>query len=896
MKSVFIGALLTLMAWPLAAQYNVSGTVSDKATGEPIPFANILIEETKAGLQAGAEGNYVFEGLPSGIYTLVASSLGYAEMRQEVTGAGQNVTVDFALAGSAVVDDLQIQQVAPLDSRTIGLESVQAIPAAAVVTTMATERTPIAFWNVTPKDIQRLNNGQDLPQLLRFTPSLVTTSDAGNGVGYTGLRIRGSDATRVNVTINGIPLNDSESQGVFWVNTPDLASSADAIQIQRGVGTSTNGAGAFGGTVKVNTLGKSRTPSATISNAIGSFNTFKHTVQASTGLFNNFSLEARLSQITSDGFIDRATSDLKSYYMAGTWDNGNTKIAGVVFGGRERTYQSWWGTPQSRIENDREGMLAHAANNGLSASQTENLLNSGRTYNYYEYENEVDNYNQDHYQLHFTQRLGSYLRLDVSGHYTYGRGFFEQFRSGDDFSDYGLSPIVFDAQTIWSDGTDGEGNPINYEYIGYYEGNGQVEISQSVVTDEDDNPILDGEGNTLLEVSAQISETDVIRRRWLENDFYGAVWGLTYNRNRLNTVLGGGWNRYDGDHFGELTWMEHPNGTSKDDIYYLGNGLKTDFNIYLKSIYRITDVLSAYVDLQQRTVDYVTSGTDNDLRAYDIEDNLSFFNPKAGLTWYMSRQDKVYGSYAVANREPVRGDYIDAPSGQMPKPENLQDIEIGYQRNADKYYFGANLYYMKYKDQLVLTGALNDVGGAIRENVDESFRQGIELELSWNVLKRLNWWATATFSQNYITEHTEFIADYTNGFEIVEIQHNNTQIAFSPNVTAASVLTFLALSNTNHEVEVAWQTKYVGEQYLNNTEDPNRTIDAFLVNDLRATYRLKNRVFKQLELNAWVHNMLDLDYSNNGYTYDYIFGDRIVENFYYPQAGRNYTVGLTIGF
>ena len=888
MRHLFCLAAL-FMGVATSAQYKLAGTILDSNTNEPVVGAGIEIKSKSLTTSSSAEGYYEFLNLANGTYTLEVTALGYANFTQDVELNGKNLLHDISLSSAS---PMVLSDVGELDVTQI--RSIQPLQAAAVVTSVATERTPVAYWNVSKRDIAKLNNGQDLPQLLRFTPSVVTTSDAGNGVGYTGLRIRGSDASRINVTVNGIPLNDSESQGVFWVNTPDLGSSADGIQIQRGVGTSTNGAGAFGGTVKVNTLGMSSRPEVVVTNMAGSFNTLKHSVMASSGRFNNMAIEMRLSQVTSDGFLDRASSDLKSYYAAAEWDNSRTRISAVVFGGHERTYQSWRGTPQSRLENDEAGMLVHAANNGFTAGQTANLLNSGRTYNYYEYENQVDNYNQDHYQLHFSQRLGQFLRLNIAGHYTYGRGYFEQFRESDDLTNYGLSPVSLNTAQLWSDGTDSDGNPYNFGFANQYDWD-QVEVSQQVVTDANGTPILDGSGNTLLNASAHIFQSDVVRRRWLENDFYGGVFSLVYNRSRLNTTLGGGWNRYDGDHFGELKWMEHSAGTNPGDLYYVSNGLKTDFNIYLKSIYRITEVISAYADLQYRTVDYATVGTDNDLRAFDIVDNMAFFNPKAGITWFMSRKDKVYASYAVANREPVRGDYVDAAVGVFPQPEELHDIEIGYQHNASKYYIGANLYHMRYTNQLVLTGQVNDVGTPLRQNVDNSVRQGVEVELSWNVLSRLNWWATATFGQSYISEFTEFVTDYDND-ALVEIGHSESSIAFSPEVTAASVLTFLAHRSTHHDLEFAFQTKYVGDQYLDNTEDAGRMIEAFLVNDIRATYRLKQKAFSELTFNVWVHNVLDAEYSSNGYTYNYIYGGKVVENFYYPQAGRHFMAGLTLRF
>ncbi|MEO0403247.1 MAG: TonB-dependent receptor plug domain-containing protein, partial [Bacteroidota bacterium] len=755
---------------------------------------------------------------------------------------------------------------------------------------------PGAQVTVKEEQIAPLNLGQDLPFMLRFTPSIVVTSDAGNGVGYTGMRIRGSDQTRINVTINGIPYNDPESQGVFWVNLPDFSSSVNDVQIQRGVGSSTNGAGAFGGSVSLNTLRIPEVAYASISNSVGSFNTFKHTIGFGSGrIGNHFKVEGRLSQISSDGFIDRAESDLKSYYVTGSWDNGRSSIQAVVFGGNERTYQSWYGTPQSRIENDIEGMLTHAANEGYSEAQTQNLLNSGRTYNFYLYENEVDDYSQDNYQLHLKHRFGSRLTAQLSGHYTYGRGFFEQQRLGDDLSDYGLNSIVLNAVQQFSDATDGDGNPINEDFAGNYSWD-QVEISHDIVTDSDGNPITNDDGETLLNSVAQISQSDVIRRRWLSNDFYGLTYSLNYQANRFNVIVGGAYNDYDGDHFGELIWMSNPAGTEHGDLYYLNNGRKKDFNVYAKASYRVNEKLELFGDLQYRNVTYFTEGVDSDRRNISVGDTLDFVNPKAGLNYYINNRNNVYVSYSIGNREPVRNDYIDALDGRKPEAETLQDLEFGFRRNMEKYRLQVNFYNMVYDNQLVLTGELNDVGSAVRTNVAKSYRRGVELQLVYQIIPGLQWGLNATYSQNKIEDYNYFVYDYTNGFDIVEENFGETDISFSPDIIANSMLSFRFFENDRNRLEAAWMTTYVSDQFLDNTSNEERQIDAYLVDDFRITYSLFNRGMKELQINALVNNVLDQEYSSNGYTYSYIVGDRVTENFFYPQAGRNFMVGLNLLF
>jgi iron complex outermembrane receptor protein len=312
-----------------------------------------------------------------------------------------------------------------------------------VSATRVSEKSPTTFTTINKALLQKQNFGQDLPLTLNWTPSLVTTSDAGAGVGYTGLRIRGSDATRINVTINGIPVNDSESQGVFWVNTPDLASSTQSVQVQRGVGTSTNGAGAFGASVNLQTNTRNDKAYADVVNSFGSFGTLRNTIAFGTGLINDkFVFDGRVSQIRSDGYIDRASADLKSYYLSGGYYGKKTMIKAIVFGGKEITYQSWYGAPESRLNNDEEAMLETASIEGWNQEQTDNLLSSGRTFNIYTYDNQVDDYAQDHYQLHTSHRFSESLTLNAALHYTYGRGYYEEYRYADDFENYGLSNVV----------------------------------------------------------------------------------------------------------------------------------------------------------------------------------------------------------------------------------------------------------------------------------------------------------------------------------------------------------------------------------------------------------------------------------------------------------------------
>ncbi len=709
-----------------------------------------------------------------------------------------------------------------------------------VSSTRATDNTPVTFNEIDEEQIEKNNMGKDMPYILEMTPSAVVTSDAGAGVGYTGIRIRGSDATRVNITINGIPYNDSESQGTFWVNLPDFASSVSSIQVQRGVGTSTNGAGAFGASVNIETSQLNKKAYATLDNAYGSFNTRKHTLMMGTGLINGkFAFDGRISQIASDGYIDRATSDLNSYFLSGGYYGKKSLVKFNIFSGHEVTYQSWYGTPESRVNGDVEEMEAYIARNWLSEAEAENLLNSGRTYNYYTYDNEVDDYQQTHYQLITAFDLSELLTLNVALHYTHGEGFFEQYKADESFSDYGLDDIVIDSTTI--------------------------------------------------------SSTDLIRRRWLDNDFYGTTFSLDYAPSKsLNVTLGGAWNQYDGDHFGEIIWAQYASNGAIRHRYYDNVGKKTDFNTYIKADWRITDNLSLYGDIQARTVDYSLEGLDSDRLMLDESHNFFFLNPKFGASYALNESTSLYASYAIGNKEPARSDFTDHPDASTPKAESMQDIEIGFKKRSDRLYFEANGYYMIYKDQLVLNGDLNDVGSPLRQNVDKSFRRGIELQATYHLSQILAVSANATLSQNKIEDYTEYIYNYGEDWDEYnrdEIQHGQTDIAFSPSVIAGGNIT----ATPTKGLSLAWIHKYVGKQYLDNTSTDSRSISEYYISDFVANYELEVRGLKSVGLRLGVYNIFNTLYSANGYTWGYRGGgEEVRENFYYPQAGTNYMLGLTI--
>ena len=812
MKSLF--AIAFALALPLLgfSQREIFGTVSD-SEGNPMPGAAVQVDETFLGTITGADGAYRLSLPDAEAYTITISYVGYVKQSIEVPTGDAAQQVDVSMVSGAI-------------------EKAEVV----ITAIRATDKAPLAADDLSKEELAKNNLGQDIPVLLNRMPSVVTSSDAGAGIGYTDMRIRGTDQTRVNVMVNGVPLNDPESQGVFWVNMPDFSSSLENVQIQRGVGQSTNGASAFGASINLQTGLPNKEAFAQTDVSAGSFNTQKYNVSFGSGLLNDrWAFEGRLSRIQSDGYVDRASSELDGFYLSGGYYGDKTTVQLLHFGGHERTNQSWYGTPESAITGNEEDKAEYASTEGLSFTQTQNLLNSDRRYNHYLYEDEVDDYTQRHVQLHLTHQFQPNLKATLAGHYTRGFGFFEQFRQDDDFSDYGLN-----------------------------------------------DPIING---------GAISSGDFIRRRWLDNDFYGALFSLQYVKSKLALTFGGAYNLYDGDHFGEIIWAEYSPLFSKNHRYYDNNGLKTDGNVYLRGNYQLNDKLNLFGDVQYRMVDYTTSGVDNDLRDILVDEQFSFFNPKGGLNYQINNLNRIYASVAVANREPSRSDFLDAAT-LAPVHETLVDYELGFERRTKKYAFEANVYYMDYTNQLVPTGELNDVGSIVKVNIDESYRAGVELQWTWNVTPKLSWYFNYTYSQNKIKNYTELVYDYTNGFEIVENFFSNTDIALSPSDIAGGEWRYRPIE----ALEIAVMSKYVGEQFLDNTSDAGRMIESSLVHDFRLSYAPKIALFKDLRITLLVNNLLDEEYSTKGYTYTYIFGEQYVRNHFYPQAGRNFLIGLTARF
>jgi len=692
-----------------------------------------------------------------------------------------------------------------------------------VKSTRADENSAMAYSNVSASELGKSNLGQDMPNLLNFTPSVVTTSDAGAGVGYTGIRIRGSDATRVNVTINGIPVNDSESQGTYWVNMPDFASSVNSVQIQRGVGTSTNGAGAFGGSVNMQTNHFEAKPFAEINTSGGSFATLKTTLKVGSGLLRGkFTVDGRLSRIVSDGYIDRAKSNLQSAYFSAAYFGKKSFVRVNYFMGKEKTFQSWYGTPESRVNGSASDMQAYIERNYLSTAEADNLLKSGRTYNYYTYANQTDNYAQDHVQLLTNHRISASWNLDLNAHYTYGRGFYEEFKPEATLENYGLNSKI---------------------------------------------------------------STDLVRQKWLDNDFYGTTFSLQYEgTSKIKFNFGGAWNKYVGRHYGLITEGKSLPASYKNYEWYRSRSQKTDFNLYAKANLALADRWNAYIDLQYRTVGHTMLGTADKFLTLANQNSYQFFNPKAGLTHQISEASKIYTSISLGSKEPSRQDFVDNPNS-APRPEYLQDFELGFQHAGKKYGIQLNAYFMNYKDQLVLTGALNNVGEAIRTNAPQSYRLGLEASLNYQILPHILWSGNVTLSQNKIQNFNEKLTDYENYTEVI-IPHGTTDIAYSPSLIAGNTIAY-----KKGAFEGALLSKYVGKQYLDNTSTEKRSLAAYATQDLRFSYVFTKHISATLLLN----NVLNSMYSSNGYTYSYLYaGDLTTENFHYPQAGFNFLLGVNI--
>jgi len=685
-----------------------------------------------------------------------------------------------------------------------------------VLAIRAGEKAPFAKTDLSKKDIEKNNLGQDIPFLLNQTPSVVVNSDAGNGVGYTGIRIRGTDAARINVTLNGIPYNDAESQGTFFVDLPDFSSSANSIQVQRGVGTSSNGAGAFGGTINLFTNELNKKFYASTNNSVGSFNTWKNNIQFGSGLLGkHFTVDGRVSSIRSDGYIDRAKSNLQSFYLSTAFVNEKNSLRLNVFSGKEKTYQAWNGVAEYLLETDRTN----------NPSGTEK---PGEPYN-----NEVDDYTQTHYQLFYNHKFNSLWKGNIAAFLTRGKGYYEQYKANKKLADYNL-PDYFD-------GT-----------------------------------------NT-------IKRTDLVRRLWLDNYFYGTIFSLQYQKNKTQFIFGGGYNTYDGKHYGQIKWAAVQAAVPKNHRWYDLTAYKKDFSIYNKWIQQWSSHWHSFIDVQFRNIDYRIHGF-RDNPALQIDENYSFLNPKFGIT-YSNKNWQAFASYALAGKEPNRDDF-EAGNTEQPKPERLHDIELGVEKKGINYSFAANMYYMMYKNQLVLTGKINDVGAYTRTNIDKSYRAGIELQGNVKIASWINASANITFSENKIKNYTEYLDDYDNGGQQTNF-YSKTTISFSPAVIAGGSINFIPVKNG----EISFISKYVGRQYLDNTAQRSRSLNPYYLQDIRLSYLIEHKIFKETNLILQLNNVFNKKYEPNGYSFSYIYGgDLTTENFYFPMAGFNFMVGVNLKF
>ncbi len=734
------------------------------------------------------------------------------------------------LVGIAISGSMSFAQKVQNDSlKQVNLQEVE------VVSTRATAKTPMAFTNISKDQISKQNSGVDIPYLLSLTPSVLTTSDAGAGIGYTSLRIRGTDGTRINVTANGIPMNDAESHTVFWVNMPDFASSLKDIQVQRGAGSSTNGAGAFGGSVSMQTEGVSMQPYAEFNGAYGSFNTHKETVKVGTGLINkHFAFDARLSNIGTDGYIDRASVDLYSYFLQGAYFTDNTLIKLITFSGLEKTYHAWYYA-------SKEDMKKYGRRYNPAGAYTD--ANGKAAY----YDDQTDNYHQTHYQLLVNHTISPSWSLNGGLHYTPGNGYYQEYKTGRKLVEYGLKPYIVDGVTI--------------------------------------------------------EKSDLIRQKKMDNDFYGAIFSLSYKTDQLNTVLGGGWNKYDGDHFGKVIWVRNYVGAlNPEQEYYRNNGKKTDGNLYLKADYSLNKHLSLYGDVQYRHINYQIKGANDNwdwntaaMQKLNVDETFDFLNPKAGINWQINQNNRAYASFSVAQKEPTRNNYTDGKAAEHPQAERLLDYELGYTFANSWLTAGANLYYMDYKDQLVLTGEQNEIGEPMAANVPNSYRMGVELMLGVKLGKYLRWDINGTLSKNRVQNFTELLYENEEKNPI-EIKHGDTPIAFSPDLILNNLFSF-----NYKNLEAGLQSQYVSKQYMSNAKQDEHILDAYFVSNLNVAYRFKLAHTKSASVGFTIYNLFNEEYENNGYAGSGYYMDNnqaIRYNYagYAAQAGTNVMANLTLRF
>jgi len=816
MRQIFIAAFMLFSAFTAFAQHTLSGKVLDE-NGHPLVGATVVLQSNAKGQTTTKAGSFLFSQLAKKSYAIEVSFIGYE-----------------SAVSQAKVDTEVIVKLTP---KAFSMNEIT------VTSLRANDRSAVAYSNVSAKEIEKRNLGQDLPYLLALTPSFVTFSDGGTGIGYTGFRVRGTDANRINITVNGVPLNDSESHSVFFVNMPDFASSLSTVQVQRGVGTSTNGAAAFGASINMQTETLNAKPYAEISSTLGSFNTNKNSIKVGTGLINNhFAFDTRLSNVKSDGYLDRAKVDMSAYYFAGGYYSDKTVLKFVTFGGAEKTYQAWYGVIADSLKTNRTYNELGSYTDANNKTQF--------------YDNQTDNYKQTHYQMHWLQELNPNLHLNTTAHLTNGKGYYEEYKTDQKYSRYNLTPATVD---------------------------GNVQKT-----------------------------TDLVRQKWLDNQFAGVTGSLNYDTKRVNASVGGAASRYVGHHFGNVIWVRNAQNLDVANEYYRSKSIKDEANVYAKITGEVVTNLFLMTDLQYRIIRYSMDGTSDKYNGNtgamtDITQShpFNFFNPKLGLTYKLNKNNDVYASYSIAHREPNRGNYTDAGTTNLPTSERLYDAELGYRFQSPNFSFGANLYYMKYKDQLILTGKISEIGEMLTSNIADSYRSGIELTAAAKFTNWVRWDGNVTLSNNKIKNFTEegvevLDADWSPVIDPItneQLKRNTflgtTDIAYSPNVIANSIFTF------NYKaLECGLHSNYVGKQFIDNTSDKARSIDAYFVNNLNLKYVWKLNKIKSVDFNVLVNNLFGEVYENNGWTWysAEVGGERYNDLRFFPQAGRNFLASVTLKF
>jgi iron complex outermembrane receptor protein len=796
LKKLLVALTALLLPVLAMAQLSLSGKITDQQTGATLPGATVSIENSLNAV-TNAQGVYLFKNLKAGTYTIKVSYIGYRQINQQLTLTAAT-TQNFTLTpGTTMTEEVTVSS------------------------TRASDNSPTAFTNLHKKDIEKANSGRGFEYLLEQTPSAVVSSNAGAGVGYTNIRIRGSDATRINVTLNGIPMNDAEDQGVYFVDIPDLASSVDNIQVQRGVGTSTNGAGAFGASINIQTTTRRDSAYAEILNSAGSYGTIKNTINIGTGLLgDHFTFDGRLSRMNSDGFIERSASQLKSYFLSGAY-YGKTSVLRVnVFSGYEKTGQAWDGVPEDSV------------NKGNRRYNELGYINSSGTY----YKNQTDNYVQNFYQLLYDQQLSSKLSFSGALHYTKGSGYYEEYKNDQDLTGYGITPVVIGGTTV--------------------------------------------------------TNTDLVRQLWLDNDFYGLTYNFNYKPSaKLDLKLGGAYNEYKGRHFDNIQWTQQSTNIPPDYEYSRDNAKKTDFNSFIRAEFHPTESILLYGDVQYRHIYYSFLGFDRNLKNVQQQAQMDFFNPKAGITYSLNDNSNVYASVAIGNHEPNRSDFTNSSPDSRPKAEHLTDFEAGYRINQQNFGAGINGFYMLYKNQLVLTGSLNDVGEAIRTNIKDSYRAGIEGTAHVKITAPLTWAVNATVSTNKVKNFSQTLFD--ENYNPITTQYTKTNIAFSPNFTGASTISYQPIKNG----EIAFVSKYVSRQNLDNTSTTSRSLPSYFVNDVRLNYNFSIKGIKNIGIGLLVNNVFSEKYQSDGAPYPDVEGGVVKNyNYFFTQAPINFLATLNIKF